>query len=351
MPQLVIGKPLVPSLSKLTDANEIRHYWASLMKDWGVRWKTPTFPGCNPVSVSREMLGRLHSHDYSITLKSDGVRYVLYCTTRPGSTAERPLPVALMIDRAQNMYEVDVIGQEDFFLKRTILEGELVWRQPGDDMLLFLVFDCVRSKGESLMHRPFAERSREAERCVRFSEELSRLADVEQRALETDNLVMMQYQPSLLMRAKIFVAVSNAGRLWADRADVEHRVDGIILQRSDAAYTTGTATHGEVLKWKPKSTVDLAGPNLRAADGAIKRMYFNRSVEVSAESTIRPLNDDDVLEYMVIVTDATIELFAMRRRIDKKSANGLRVVQATIADAIENIQADELAPGTTAGRE
>lgn len=343
MPQLVIGKPLVPSFSKLTDGNEIRHYWECFMKDWGVRCKTSTFPGCNPVSVSREMLGLLESHDYTITLKSDGVRYVLYCTTRPGSTAERPLPVALMIDRSRNMYEVDVIGQEDFFLKRTILEGELVWRQPGDDMLLFLVFDCIRSKGKSFLHRPFSERSNEAERCVRFSDELSVLSDVEQRALETDNLVMMQYQPRVLMRAKIFVAASNAGRLWTDRSDVEHRVDGIILQRTDVSYTMGTAAHGEILKWKPKATVDLVGPQLRAADGAIKKTYFDRKVKVSSESTIQPLDDDDVVEYMVTVTDETVELFAMRRRVDKKSANGLRVVQATIADTIENIQAEELA--------
>ena len=340
MAQLVIGKPLVPSFSKIQNDSERQHYWTCLLRDWNLP-QNRNFPGCNPLSVSRQTLQLLKKHKYMVTLKSDGVRYILYCTLRPGSTPSNPLPVALMIDRSQNMYEVDIIGQEDFFVKRTILEGELVWKQPKEQILLFLVFDCVRSRGESLLDRPFTVRLAEAERCVRFSDELSRMSEVEQRALETNNLVMMHFQPSIMMRAKNFVDLENAQRLWSERSDVEHRVDGLIMQRSDIAYTVGTAKNGESLKWKQYSTIDLAGPELNAADGRIRTSYFDRKV-VLMSSKIVAADADDVIEYMIRFTEKTIELFALRRRVDKKTPNGLRVVEATISDVMENIEPKEI---------
>ena len=312
------------------------------MADWNLRFRKG-FPGCNPKSICRESLGLLNKHNYMVTLKSDGVRYILYCTTRPNSTQDQPLPVALMIDRSQNMYEVDVIAHEDFFLKGTILEGELVWKQPEEKTLMFLVFDCIRCKGEMFLQCSFEERFREVDRCVRFSAELSQLHDVEQRALETNNVVMMHYQPRIFMHTKIFVDLSNAQKLWERRSDVEHRVDGLIIQRTDSPYVIGTANDGEVLKWKQNSTVDLSGPSLKASDGDIKSTYFDRAITLMV-SKIKATSDDDVVEYVLNVTETTIELFALRRRLDKKTANGIRVVEATILDAIENIQPHELLP-------
>ena len=146
------------------------------------------------------------------------------------------------------MYEVDVIAQEDFFIKRTILEGELVWKQPDEKTLMFLVFDCIRCRGESLLHRSFLERYQEVEKCVRFSSELSQHHEVEKRALETNNLVMMQFHPRVVMHPKIFVELPNATKLWERRCDIEHRVDGLIMQRTDSQYTVGTSKNDEILK-------------------------------------------------------------------------------------------------------
>ena len=66
-----------------------------------------------------------------------------------------------MIDRGRNMYEVDVMAPEDVFLRHTILEGELVWKQPEDPsarQMLFLVFDCILDKGMSMVGCPFSDR-------------------------------------------------------------------------------------------------------------------------------------------------------------------------------------------------
>ena len=344
MPQLVMGHPLCPSKSTVTDADERRHYWSALLRDWGAPSGKSHFPGSNPLSMSRSTLSdfRRERASYGIALKSDGVRYVLYCTLRPGSSHDAPHAVALMVDRSQNMFEVDLVATEEVFTRGTILEGELVWKQPEETSLLFLVFDCIMVKGESMTRRPFTERLAAATRLTRLSEELSRDDNVEERVSETDCLVMMQYAPTVTMRPKVFVDVDNAVRLWNDRSEVNHRVDGLVLQRLDMPYAFGGGRHGESFKWKERSTVDLAGPELRAADGALPRTLFGPRVRASTDSRITPQHDADVLEYLVTVTESEISLFALRRRQDKDNANGIRVVQATIRDVIDEVGVHEL---------
>ena len=40
------------------------------------------FPACNPVTLLRQHVPRLARDRYLVALKSDGVRYLLYLTTR-----------------------------------------------------------------------------------------------------------------------------------------------------------------------------------------------------------------------------------------------------------------------------
>lgn len=344
VPQLVVGRSLVPSFSKLTDPGEVSQYWTKMMKTW----KHPAkrgFPGCNPVSIARYMLPCLYEYEYVISLKADGVRYVLYLTTRPGSTAEYPRPVALMIDRSKNMYEVDVMAREDMFVEGTILEGELVWKQPDETTLVFTVFDCVLSGGVSMVTLPFRDRLAEAVRLTHLSEELRVSEDVASRILETDQVVMMHFDPSVTIRPKTFVGRIHAARLWEERNQADHRVDGIVFQRTDAPYLSGTASDYSVLKWKESSTVDLAGHDTRASDGCLPANIFGKRVRVSDQSRIRPESDKQILEYLVDVRPDSIDLFALRTRLDKKTANSLHVVIATMRDVMEAVTPQELAAG------
>lgn len=344
IPQLAVSKQLIPSYSQLTDKAEKEAYWEAFINDWHTQPVLSHFPGCNPVSISRAVLPSLRKADYSITLKSDGVRYALYCTTRPKSTHDNPLPVALMIDRAQNMYEVDLIATEEVFTRRTILEGELVWDKSTSERQIFLIFDCIMSKGESLVSLPFKERLKEVERYTRMSDEMcTDDDDVYARVLEMDNLVMMQYSPRVVIRNKNFVNLHNAPRLWRERSDAQHRVDGLIIQKNDAAYTFGTAKEGAAFKWKEKPTVDLTGKDLCATNGKLGSRLFGRNIVVADESKIVPESDEDVIEYLVTLRgEDSIVLFALRKRVDKQTANSRRVVHATINDVIEAIGVDEL---------
>ena len=297
------------------------------------------FPGSPPVSLGRKDLARLRAAPYLAALKSDGVRYVLMLTTRLDDATH---PVALMIDRARSMYEVEVIAPEPYFVRGTVLEGELVWRQPDERDLLYLVFDAVRVEGEVLTARPFAERLARASRCVRLSEEIAADDDAEERAVEAHAVVLTHFAPRLTMRAKRFVDREHAARLWSERAEHEHRVDGLVLQARDAPYVVGSCVNGAAFKWKPHATVDLRGPEAAALEGPLPDELAGRTVSV-APSRVVATSDDDVLEYHVAVDDARVTLFAMRARTDKDAPNALHVVRATVEDVAASVGADDVA--------
>ena len=346
MPQLVVSRPLVPSLSVIVDAKEREYFWNKLMMLWCGCPRT-MFPGCNPVSLSNNNIHFLKTWLYHITLKSDGVRYILFLTTRRGASDDNPMPVALMIDRAGNMYEIDVMARAQHFVDGTALEVELVWRQPEETEMSLLAFDCIAVQGKNVTKQPFSYRLAELQRLTNLSEEFAKYDDVEQRIDETDTVVVLQFSPRLYLRPKLFVSVEHAQRLWSDRRDCGHRVDGLILQASDAPYMCGTAKDGSALKWKEKSTVDLKGnDHLATSENIIPTVYRDRNIIVRA-SRIVAHTPDDIIEYLLDVTDDEIGLFAVRSRPDKLRANSDFVFFATIDDVMASVQPADIAEAAT----
>jgi len=353
-----VGKQLVPSHSIVTDEAEKQFYWSRLLAAWGVRddrrLASPTFfPGCHPRSISQRLAPQLRRGEYAICLKSDGVRYVLFLTLRRGGEGGEGVEgagVALMVDRSRNMYEVEVCAPEEFFSRGTLLEGELVWRQPDEKQLVFQVFDCVCLKGRRMTDRPFSARLDAATRAVRLSDDIREAAQeddaaVDARVLEADAVVMLHFDPPISMRPKVFVDRRHAVRLWSERADCEHRVDGIILQNLRAPYRVGTSNDGEIFKWKEHSSIDLMGGGghpLRTAEGReLPTALHGRAVRVVDSRIVG--GEGVVVEYDVEADDAEVRLMATRTRPDKRTANGMPVVLSTVEDVLHNIRPEDLA--------
>lgn len=346
MPRFNVSKAIVPSFSKIENPVETDFFRKKFLRAWGMRM-TSQFPGCNPVSIGRHHLPELSEAPYLVSLKSDGVRYSLFLTMRPVDGG----PIALLIDRTWTMYEIEVIAPELFFLQTTILEGELVWQQPGEQTLMFLVFDAVVIKGVRLTEQPFQKRLAEATHCTRLAMELSTESTagmpaddlLEDRVLETDAIAITHYRPTIIMRPKLFVELKHSQRLWHGRNESDHHVDGLILNKASSEYTIRTAQNGSVYKWKPQSTIDLhvEGQALCTMEGPLPAQIHGRRV-VILESRVKATEKHPIIEFLITLhDDDTIELFPVRSRPDKHKANSVSIVRSTVQDVVDNIRVDE----------
>ena len=347
--KVVVSRPIVPSQSKITDPEELAHYWTVFLDLWGVRdarrRRSATFhPTCNPCSVSRRTMETLANNPYLITLKSDGVRYTLMLTTRKDTVDGA---VALFVDRARNMYEVEVCAPDEHFLKGTLIEGELVWPSPQKAALTFYSFDVACVKGQKIQHWPFVDRHRTCVALTTMSDELRNAPDADARIMETDSVVVVHYSPEVHMRPKRFVGMEHAERLWNDRTEAGHRVDGLILQSANAPYKSGAALDASCLKWKEHSSIDLSGPieDLRTATQALPKTVRGRAI-TCLQSRVKgglKRTSTDIVEYMISVTDTAIFIMPMRVRWDKSRANSTDVVLATIDDILEHVTPADMA--------
>lgn len=337
MPRFVVGKALIPSRSVVENAAEKEFYLKRLLGLWnasGSRRNHSCIPVSNPCSISRNNLEELHRHPYLMTLKSDGVRYSLLLTVRMNAC---DAPVALMIDRSNNMFEVEVLAHEDFFLQSTILEGELVWQQPEERVLNFLIFDAIWVRGVSFVERPFHERIRVASEITSHSNDSLDENDV----LENGGIAMVHYDPLIRMRPKIFVEQRFAVDIWNDRGEAGHRVDGLIFCHSDASYVSGMAGVA-AYKWKEHSSVDLTYSDqeeLATSDGPLGSELLGRPVVVHKN---RVVSSSSIVEYDVTVKEGSVHFFATRTRPDKNMANSRYVVERTVQDVLDGVQVHEL---------
>jgi hypothetical protein len=90
-----------------------------------------------PKSLRRKDLEDLLQHDYVVSEKPDGTRFVLFLLETLGRH------YSVMIDRQLDVYQLPVAASRGYF-RGSIFDGELVSSPTGD---LFLIFDCLCLKG------------------------------------------------------------------------------------------------------------------------------------------------------------------------------------------------------------
>lgn len=344
--RLRVIKEIVPSFSVLEDEREKRTYAQLVRRLWGTNTQTAEtfYPCCNPIGMSRAALAHLTaSSDYVVGLKADGVRYCLLLTCRPSRSP--PSAVALLVDRAWNMYEVDVTARSEHFTRGTLFEGEVVWKQPDEEEMVFLVFDALHVKGEALARRTYEERFARVQEHFQHSESIvtscaeTDMTEMQERVREVDAIVLTNFRPRMTARPKSFVHRRHVVKLWGDRGEVDYRVDGIVLQRRDASYSHGAANDCSALKWKQFSTVDLSPRDVSS---------FSRSFEGNdvrfLESKVVADGASTVLEYVVFFDEEKgFTLVPIRKRNDKTNPNSSHVVRKTLLEVMSRVDVTELA--------
>ena len=336
--------PLIPSFSKITEESEKRKYWNKLIKDWGLPSHINHFPGSHPISIERKNLKFLKENEskYVISLKSDGVRYILYMTYRP----DTDIPVCIMIDRSKNMYEIEVWASEEFY-NGTILDGELVWNLPNEDSTTYMAFDVLLLKGESLKNKSYKERLVVLDGIIYNSFLNKKNKDIEKEIEENEQLVSMNNMYSLSIVSKKFTQLSMIETLWKNRTYYPFRQDRLILNKSNEEYKLGAADNN-IFKWKPSYSIDVV-----IKEGLV---YVNASQTNELELLSPTLfdhkicvltskinyNESDIVECDIQKNKDSFLLFPMRVRLDKNFPNTLKTVKSSFESVIDKVTIETL---------
>lgn len=338
---------LRPSESQITITTERTHFSDVLRNMWNIPSSVTHFPAPHPVSLERRHFGHLNK-DTVVSLKTDGVRYLLMlCVDRQNE------PVALMIDRAMKMYEIEVWANNEFFEQGTLFDGELVWENEGKTpRLTYIVFDAVCISGESCIRNHYSTRLNKINRVIGDLPH-----DVDESTAETlvneQNCIFAMRNPYFLrLRPKKCVRLNCLSVLWNNRHECPHRNDGLILTRNDAPLDINTSSC--IWKWKSNHTVDVLVeegiPYVQlgaACEPLLKlRRGSTRATELDVVFVTNEVCDSTatgvVVECECSVTTDTLKLFPLKRRFDKTSPNSLTTLERTLTNILENIGIQEL---------
>ncbi len=228
-------------------AQEFRYEVANLLG----RHQT-SFAGAQPVSFASRHLSELRQQDYFVCEKTDGIRYLMYCT-RDGDRE-----IHYLIDRKNDYYYIPGLHfpkQDDktfaSFHSETIFDGELVQDTypDGHSELKFLVFDCLVLDGDRLTTKSLDKRlARFKEWVLKPYKELWKAFPEELQhrpfAVE-DKATQFSYSLEYMFKS-IIPSVKQL-----------HGNDGLIFTCKNTPYKTGTDQH--ILKWKPphENTIDF----------------------------------------------------------------------------------------------
>lgn len=348
---------LQPSNTTIQDMDEKKYYWSVLLQYYKLPKSFSHFPGPNPVSLERKNFDSLKSDDFLAALKTDGVRYLLMLTTKPNSTE----PISLMIDRVNNMYEVEIWANEEFFFNGCLLDGELVWNTNND--LQFIVFDVILLKGTNCINKTFRERLDIISNHVLCMDDAMNCEAVEQIVSEEDKFCARNNAFNLQVLPKICVPKTRICDLWrSGRLNCSHRNDGIIFTLNDSPIHTGTSKF--IYKWKPSHSIDVKCyfqhgewsfyGNSNNSDDEIEISKsieeYITTIDIQSSKLLSMLEGKlaCVVECLLSVEDKKVILHPERERSDKKAANTMKTITATINNARENIQVEELFEVTNA---
>ena len=336
---------LVPSLSPIDDPYEVENILRRVSQM--SHTAKGRFPGENPVSF--HSLEKKTS-DYLVTLKTDGIRYMLVLLQR----YEDGSPLAVMFDRKMKMYEVEVWAEESFFREGLLMDGELTIDEENG---VFLVFDILFER-RWIGDQPFFYRM-ETYRSLIFHGDTS--SDfLETEILNQEKIVFYQNYNNLKMIPKQFLDSSHVVSLWERRRFSPYKNDGVIFIEKDSFHTVGTSKN--VLKWKIEHTLDV---KLILEDGQDwKQMrketfeclpvivgYDGMWFDISKEDVLKQEDIHDmkcnllwndlvpflkernlILECSCTIEEGVMFLNPLKERSDKSSPNSFMCFKSTLSD-------------------
>ena len=254
------------------------------------------FPGPQPVSIERRHFPLLKRQPYLVCEKTDGVRHLLVSTEEG----------VFLVNRAFSIEKINVRVAKD-----TLLDGELVKTRTGK--VLFMVYDAVRVKGESVSSLPLNARLDAARKVTKA--------------------IIKTSTAHLELRVKTMMDLKDFGS-FPSLDSFEYETDGLVFTPVNEPIRMGT--HETMFKWKPREriTIDFCiqnGTELFVQDRGVP--YKEAELHLQEQA----LPDGTIVECGYGPTGWFVE----KVRTDKTHANNRRTYFKTIVNIRENIQVEE----------
>lgn len=299
--------------------NIILNYWTERKNDH--------FPAPQPVSLERRDLFKIKKFPYLVCVKSDGMRFLMLCTTVNG------VGKCYMVDRAFRFYEVKQTFKDPIY-RNTLFDGELI--ECANGRWKYIIHDCISYKGINMKQENFPPRYKCVVDCVTDCWSMS----------NESNFIVSLKEFKKFKDIGDLVGIMNGGEL-------DHKTDGIIF--TPINLPVGMNTQYTLFKWKPRELhtfdfkitirdnqifaqvnderkmTDFASVSL---DSDIGKKFHSQllSLENFKDGAIVECDYDEVLkEYKPLFV-----------RIDKTHPNGLFTVNKTLLNIRENITIREL---------
>jgi hypothetical protein len=298
------------------DADKVNH----LVRNWWGENENNFFPGPQPVSIERKDISLLKTNDYRVCEKTDGERFLFVCVKYMNQS------LAVLINRKQEVFLLPIVGGNDIFAG-TLLDGELV-KTKSSRTYKYIVYDCVRAFGESVISNTHTERLQSG---------ISVVAQIQNTKQALFKICVKQFYPFARMSEYIDIVVPT----------LTHDIDGYIFTPNNEPIRTGT--HYSMFKWKQRlhNTVDFL-----IKDGGVYIMKKNKIQLLSGvvvkippvlEEEIKMGQKKNVIFECEYVSEMT--WIATRVRSDKTHPNGFFTYTKTMHNIREDIQLFEFTMG------
>ncbi|XP_018018870.1 mRNA-capping enzyme [Hyalella azteca] len=296
-------------------------------------FRSSGFPGCQPVSMSRDNISLLKDHPYYVSWKADGTRYMMlidgggeiYLSDRDNSIFHAP--------------DITFKDKDDLNvnLKDTLIDGELVIDvEPGTKKRYprYLIYDALRIRGRDIREDTF---------WLRWERINTDIIMPRNFAITTGKINKAR-EPFSVRRKDFWEASEcNTKKLLSDSFTKKllHEPDGLIFQPDQLPYMCGRCD--AVLKWKPPShnSVDFKLKIVtRGGEGLLTSkvgLLFVGGLDAPfGEIKIKNLKnyDNKIIECSV---NEKREWVFMRERTDKSFPNSYQTAEAVVKTIMQPV--------------
>ena len=197
----------------------------SININYSVKTHDNTFPAPQPVSIEKKDFVKLERYDYRVSLKLDGVRFLMYFIKDRNQTNQ-----CILINRALNFFNIHIEAEQNIF-NGTLLDGEVIFNKE-QNRWDFMIHDALILCGNKIGKLSHSARLTDTKCCI-------------------ESFITNTGPNALYLDVKEFYLFTEFENFIDNIYSKSNNNDGIIFMPENLPVISGTQY--SMLKWKPEN--------------------------------------------------------------------------------------------------